>query len=216
MSRTPSETAEPSRARPLLGPALVVLAAVLVLVPGLGDTGVWTLGELPVLDRVLAQLGEPRAEMLRSPWLPDHLRAWAYAAAGRSDFGLRLPGALAGVGLVGLTLIAARRLGFAPCYAALAGCFALATPSLLAGARTALGNPTGELWISAAALALVAGLAGSREQGWGARLGLIGVGLACLVAAVASVGIVLGACLPLTVVALADLADSPSRWRSRR
>jgi hypothetical protein len=187
-------------------PVLVVLVlAVVVLLVGLGATGLWTQGELPVLDRTLAALGEPRSGLLRSPRLPDLLRTWAYAAMGRSDFGLRLPGALAGLGLVGLTMACARRLGWSPAWVALAGCFALASPMLLTGGRTVLGNPTGELWLSAASLSLIAAFDRTRNRATGTRvaLGLLGVG--CLAAAVASVGVVLGGCLPLTLVALAEV-----------
>ena len=61
MSGDPSENdARRDRALALLGPALVLLATAIVLLPALGDAGVWTLGELAVLDRTLAALGEPR------------------------------------------------------------------------------------------------------------------------------------------------------------
>ncbi|MFO7564483.1 MAG: hypothetical protein R6X02_17695 [Enhygromyxa sp.] len=194
---------------PRLVPALVLgavmLGAALLLLLGLGETGLWTRGELPILDRTLAALGEPRSQLERSPWLPDQLRTWAYVASGRSDFGLRLPGALAGLGLVGLTLTSARRLGWSPAWIALAGCFALAMPLLLSSSRTALGNPTGELWLSAGVLALAQAV-DPREPSRGGRVGLGLIGLACLGAAVASLGIVLGGCLPLTLVALIDVA----------
>jgi hypothetical protein len=180
----------------------VMLGATLILLVGLGQTGLWTRGELPILDRTLAALGEPRSNLERSPWLPDQLRTWAYAATGHSDLGVRLPGALAGVGLVALTLVTARRLGWSLAWIALAGCFALASPLLLASSRTTLGNATGELWISAAALALIhAATPASRH-----RIPLALLGLAALAAGVASLGIVLGGCLPLTLVALADVA----------
>lgn len=222
MSPSPEPSEPPQRTfvrwRAWLGPMLVMLLAALVLIPKLGATGLWTLGELPVLDRTLAALGEPRGDLVRSPWLPDQLRTLAYAASGRVDFGLRLPGALAGLGLVALALIAARRLGWSTVWVALAGCFALAMPGLLASSRTVLGNPSGELWVSAASLCLIAscdraGREGGRERGPGAglgqRLALAMIGLSCLLAAVASLGIVLGGCLPLVLVALADVARDP-------
>jgi hypothetical protein len=187
-------------------PPLMLAVAFAMLVPGLGATGLWTLGELPVLDRTLAALGEPRSNLTRSPWLPDQLRTWAYAATGNSDFGLRLPGALACVGLVGLCSSFARRLGWSNVWVALAGCFALAFPLLLASGRTVLGNPTGELWIAAASLALVTACDRSTAQRIGSRVVLASLGLACLLAAIASMGIVLGGCLPLVIVAVADVA----------
>lgn len=188
----------------------VMLGAALILLVGLGQTGLWTRGELPILDRTLAALGEPRSNLERSAWLPDRLRTWGYLATGRSDFGLRLPGALAGLGLVALTLATARRLGWSLAWIAMAGCFALAMPLLLASARTTLGNPTGELWLGAGALALVHAVdpsTASRNH----RIALALIGLACLAAAVASLGIVLGGCLPLTLVALVDVAREPDQ-----
>jgi hypothetical protein len=185
----------------------VMLGAALILLVGLGQTGLWTLGELPILDRTLAALGEPRSNLERSPWLPDQLRTWAYVVSGRSDLGVRLPGALAGLGLIALTLVTARRLGWSLVWIALAGCFALASPLLLASSRTTLGNPTGELWVSVAALALIAAANPSTRAR--VRIALASIGLAALAAAIASLGIVLGGCLPLTLVALADVARDP-------
>lgn len=180
---------------------LVLLIAVVVLLPGLGAAGLWSEGEIAVLDRSLAALGEPRSDMVRSPWLPDQLRTWSFAALGRSDLGLRLPGALAGLGLVGLSVLAGRRLGWSPVWAGVAGLFALATPLLLSGARTVLGNPTGELWSSAAVLACLAAVRG--EELSGARRWIVLVlGVACLGASIASLGIVLGGALPLVVIGL--------------
>jgi hypothetical protein len=194
--------------------ATVLLGAALVLLVGLGESGLWSVGELPILDRTLAALGEPRSELERSPWLPDFLRTRSYALLGASDFALRLPGALAGLGLVALTLLMARRLGWSLVWVALAGCFALALPLLLASSRTALGNPTGELWMSAAAWALVLAAdpttcSGDPSKARRVRLALAGLGFVCLAASVASLGIVLGGALPLTLVALADVARDP-------
>jgi hypothetical protein len=190
-------------------PTLMIAVALAMLLPSLGATGLWTLGELPVLDRTLAALGEPRSNLERSPWLPDQLRTVAYAATGRHDWSLRLPGALACAGLVGLSSMFARRLGWSSVWVALTGCFALAFPLLLASARTVLGNPTGELWITASALSLVSAADRSLKIGRISRVALAGVGAACWAAAVASMGIVLGGCLPLVLVAIADVAREP-------
>lgn len=207
----PTRLRPSTRLRPVIGALLLgalLLGAAGIMLLGLGQTGLWTLGELPILDRTLAALGEPRSDLVRSPWLPDQLRTWAYLATGRAELGLRLPGALAGFALVALTLVTAWRLGWDLAWIALAGCFALALPLVLASARTALGNPTGELWLSAAVLALLS--AGDRNtSSLRARVGLGLLGFACLGAAVASLGIILGACLPLTLVALADIARDP-------
>ncbi|KIG15134.1 hypothetical protein DB30_05834 [Enhygromyxa salina] len=214
MTQRQDASEPPQRKIAWLGPVLVWGIAALVLLSQLGATGLWTLGELPVLDRTLAALGEPRSELTRSPWLPDQLRTFVYAASGRVDAGLRLPGALAGLGLVALALVSARRLGWSSAWVALAGCFALAMPGLLASSRTVLGNPTGELWLSAASLCLIASCDRARRGaergsglGWRIAFGLLG--LSCLVAAVASLGVVLGGCLPLVLVALADVARDP-------
>lgn len=196
----------------------VCLLAALLLLPGLGARGLWSEGELTILDRTLAALGEPRSELERSPWLPDALRTWCYAKFGRSDVGLRLPGALASLGLVTLTFVCARRLGWALRWSALAGVVALGLPLLLVGGRTALGNPTGEFWMTGSVLATVTALnVDARvETPLAARVGLGLVGLACLAASVASLGLMLGGCLPLTLIAFAELGprshepDSPA------
>ena len=201
----------------IVGP--MILAALLLL-PGLGEFGLATRGEVPVLDRTLAALGVPRADLDRSPWLPDALRTWTFAASGQHDWGLRIPGALAAIGLVGLTSAWARRLGWtgdlrkpgAITHALLPPLFALALPLLLTSGRTALGDPSGELWVSAAPLALLEAFDQSRTRARLGRAGLALLGLVLLVAGAASLGIVLGTCLPLMIVALAD--SGPGRERS--
>ncbi|NVB40725.1 hypothetical protein G6O69_22995 [Pseudenhygromyxa sp. WMMC2535] len=199
------------RAQRLVLLGLLALAA-LVLFPGLGATGLWSEGELPILDRSLAALGEPRSDLVRSPWLPDALRTWAFSLWS-TDAGLRLPGALAGVGLVALTGLCARAMGWSARWVAVSGCAALALPLLLVGARTVLGAATGELWMSAGVLAALAAVdrspaAATRKPG--VRLGLGLLALACLLASTASLGIVLGGALPLLLIALADLPRAGS------
>ena len=78
-----------------------MLAAAAVLLPGLGEHGLWTDAELPVLDRAQAALGEARSGLVRSPWLPDLLRTRGYALLGGAT-GLRLPHALAAMALVAM------------------------------------------------------------------------------------------------------------------
>ncbi|MFV8752969.1 hypothetical protein ACNOYE_20680 [Nannocystaceae bacterium ST9] len=198
-----------------------MLVAALLLLPGLGEFGLATRGEVPVLDRTLAALGVPRAELERNPWLPDALRTWCFAAFGEHDWSLRIPGALAVIGLVGLTGAWARRLGWTGdlrragsiTHALLPPLFALALPLLLASGRTVLGEPIGELWVSAAPLALLEAFDRRRERSPIGRAGFALLGLALLLAGVASLGIVLGACLPLAIVALAD-SGSGERERS--
>ena len=92
VSRGSSE-ARPGREAWIAGLVGTAVAAA-IIIPGLDLHGLWSEGELAVLDRARAALGEPLSELERSPWLPDELRTRAYAAIG-GDFGLRLPGALA-------------------------------------------------------------------------------------------------------------------------
>ncbi len=201
----------------VLGP--MVLAALLLL-PGLGEFGLATRGEIPILDRTLAALGVPRAELERNPWLPDALRTWTFAAVGQHDWGLRIPGALAAIGLVGLTGAWARRLGWTGdlrrpgsiTHALLPPLFALALPVLLASGRTALGEPIGEFWVSAAPLALLAAFDVRSDRSRLGRAGFLLLGLALLAAGAASLGIVIGTCLPLTIVALAAAGRERSNF----
>lgn len=191
--------------------ALPLLFACLLLLPTLGEFGLATRGEIAVLDRTLAELGVPRAELERRPWLPDQLRTWSFVAFGERDVGLRVPGALAAIGLVALAGLWARRLGLAggrgrvaSLHTLIPPLVALALPLLLASARTALGDPTGELWVAAAPLCLLEAGDRRRPRGLALRIGLGLLGLALLAAAIASLGIVIGGCLPLAIVALAD------------
>lgn len=186
-----------------------MLIAALLLLPGLGEFGLATRGEIPALDRALAELGVPRSGLIRSPWLPDRLRSWCFAAFEQRDWALRIPGALAAIGLVGLAAAWGRRLGWSLPLALLPPAFALALPLLVVSGRTVLGNPTGELWVSAAPLVLLEAADRSRRRSPLARVALLGLGVVLIVAAVASLGIVLGGCLPLALVALADVARAP-------
>jgi hypothetical protein len=209
-------SSDPSaRTRKWIALALIggpMILAALLLLPGLGEFGLATHGEVPVLDRTLAALGVPRADLERHPWLPDALRTWTFALFGEHDWGLRIPHALAAIGLVGLTSAWARRLGWVGdprhpgsiTHALLPPLFALALPLLLASGRMAVGDPMGELWVSAAPLALLEAFDRKRERARLGRVGLTLLGLALLVAGAASLGIVIGTCLPLLIVALAD------------
>ncbi|GEM_PF-1207409 len=205
----------------ILGVVVAVLAGILLL-PGLGDMGLWSEGEMAVFDRVAAAMGEPRAELTRSAWLPDALRTWSYTHLGSNDFSLRLPSALAGITLVLLTFVCARRLGWSLRWVGTACGFALALPLLLVSARTMLGQASGELWMTGAVLALVAALdvsptnPGARfgARSLAVRLGLGLTGATCLAASVASTGLLMGGCLPLAVIALAELAPVRGRGRS--
>jgi hypothetical protein len=212
-----------ARIRKRLGVALIagpMLLAALLLLSGLGQFGLATHGEVPVLDRTLAALGVPRADLERNPWLPDALRTWTFALFGERDWGLRIPHALAAVGLVGLTCAWARRLGWTAdtrksgsiVRALLPPLFALALPMLLVSGRMAVGEPIGELWVSAAPLALLEAFDRGRERSRLGRAGLAVLGVLLLAVGAASLGIVIGTTLPLLIVALAD--TGPGRERN--
>ena len=108
-------------------PCLAWCIGILVLLPGLGDPGVATDLELPVLDRARAALGAPLTGLERSPWLPDQLRTQAWSLFG-SALGARLPHALASAGILALTVALARTRGLGMWTATLAGAFAFAFP----------------------------------------------------------------------------------------
>ncbi len=197
----------------------VALVGVLFFVPGLGELGLWSDGELAVFDRSRAALGEPLRGLERRPWLPDALRTLGLASLG-PELGLRLPGAIAGAMLAGLAAGLARRRGAAPPIAMLAGLFVLAFPGVMSGARTALGNPIGEL---VATLAIVVGAAATRHgrrrdlatrhgrrRDLALALALLALALAAL--AVSALGLILGAAVPAAAVALAHGPDEDRPW----
>jgi len=194
----PAPRTSSARSAWLLG-GLSSLAAALVLVPGFRAHGLWSTGEIAVLQRAQAALGAALGGLERAPSLPDALRTRALALTGDAA-AIRLPGALASALLVGLAVILARRLGAPPRFALLAGGFALAAPLLQTQARLALGNPVGELTATLAALLGAAALAQVRRR---PALLLALAALAALVLASASAGLFFGALLPLVAIALA-------------
>ena len=194
----PAQRFAPLRSAWVLG-GLATLAAGLVLVPGYRAHGLWSTGEIAVLQRVQAALGAALGGLERASPLPDALRTQALALSG-DPAAIRLPGALAAALLVGLAVALARRLGAPPRFALLAGGFALATPLLQSQARLALGNPVGELTATLAALLGAAALAHPRR---GPALALALAALASAALAFASCGLLLGVLLPFVAVALA-------------
>lgn len=183
---------------------LAAIAAALILLPGLGDHGVWTEGELPVLDRSRAALGTALTGLVRSPWLPDLLRTRAYAALG--DFGLRLPHAISVAALVGIATFLVRRRGGSPAIALLAGALALTFPLSIHSGRLALGDPIGELL---GVVFVLAAHGATKAQGRG-RLLAAALALVALPLCIAAIGLVLGGALPLAVFA-ASLPQKASR-----
>lgn len=198
----------PSLRSPLALAALAGAVAALVLVPGHGAHGLWSVGEIGALQRAQAALGAALSGLERSPWLPDALRTQALAWSDDPE-AIRLPGAIAASALVALSAGLARALGFTPVHSLLAGAFALAFPLTLTHGRLALGNPVGELLATAAALLLAAALPASRPRA--ALLAL--AGLAAVALSVTASGLWLGAVLPLLAAALwspARASDDPT------
>ena len=189
--------------------ALAMLAAAAVLLPGLGEHGLWTDAELPVLDRAQAALGEARSGLVRSPWLPDLLRTRGYALLGGAT-GLRLPHALAAMALVAMSVGLCRMRGASAGTSLLAGAFALAFPMLATVGRTAIGNPIGE---ALGVAAVLAGLLAMRRPGRARALLLGGAAVGALVLAVASAGLALGGAVPLGALAVAATLDRPGSRR---
>ncbi len=202
----PAQRTSAARSAWVLG-GLSSLAAALLLVPGFRAHGLWSTGEIAVLQRAQAALGAALGGLQRAPSLPDALRTQALALSGDAA-AIRLPGALASALLVGLAVALARRLGASPGFALLAGGFALATPLLQSQAHLALGNPVGELTATLAALLGAAALARPRRAG---ALLLALAALASLLLASASAGLFFGALLPLVAIALA-WPHGPARW----
>lgn len=196
--------------RPCVRLSLVAAAVVLITLawwlPSLGDAGLWSSVETPILDRARAALGESVHGLERSPWLPDALRTASYAGL-PSALGLRLPhtvftGAL--LALVATTTWAWTR---SAALAAAATLAAAAMPQVTLGGHTALGNPFLEVFVS---LATLAGLAAMGPAPRGKPLFALVAVLAC-VAAVSSGGLLVGAGLPLFVLAIAPSATR-GRW----
>jgi len=182
---------------------LAALVAAVVLLPGLGEHGLWTEAELPVLDRVQAALGEARSGLVRSPWLPDLLRTRGYALVG-GETGLRLLHALAAIALVAMTVGLCRMREASVGSSLLAGAFALAFPMLTTVGRTAIGNPVGEAFGVATVLAGLVALSATGR----ARALLFATAAAGLLAlTVASAGLALGGAVPLGALAVAATLD---------
>ena len=176
--------------------------------PGLGDPGLWSEGELPVFDRARAALGAALSGLERSPPLPDLLRTRGVALFG-GELGLRLPHALAASAVVGLAVGWIRAQGRSVALSLLGGAVALSLPMLSLSARTAMGNPFAELFGVLAVLSL--GRAVQTRTPRTQRATASVVAIASLGAGVASCGLLLGAALPLTVVALLPGASTRVR-----
>ncbi len=178
--------------------AIAAMVAFAMLVPGIGEPGLWSDGELPALDRVLAALGEAKTGLLRSPPLPDWLRTRSWSLFG-NEAGLRLPHALAVVVIVAGTAALAARRGASRMLAVIAGLVALSMPALALGGRTAIGDPFAEAF---AVVAILAALAAVDAEARARKLALAVASAAAVLAAIASAGLVLGGCLPLFAIAL--------------
>lgn len=191
--------------------ALAALAAALMLLPGLGDHGLWSDAELPAFDRVQAALGAALSDLERSPWLPDLLRTRAYARL-EDAAGLRLPNALAAIALVAMAAGLARMRGASARIGLLAGGFALAFPMLAIAGRTTLGDPVGEaLGVAAVLAGMVALRTPSRPRAL--LMSLISASLVAL--SVTSAGLALGGTVPLAVLAVIATERSVATSRAR-
>ncbi|MGH1348116.1 MAG: hypothetical protein ACRBN8_41555 [Nannocystales bacterium] len=166
---------------------------------GLDSTGLWSDAELPVFDRARAALGDALSGLERSPPLPDRIRARGVGALGGA-LGLRLPHALAAAAIVGLAIGWIRSLGRSLGLSLLGGAVVLSVPMLSLSARTALGNPIAELMSVVAVLSLWG--AARQESSNLSRAVSAASALLALGGGVASCGLLLGAGLPLAVVAL--------------
>ena len=185
-----------------LGLGGFVLALVLLL-PGLDAYGFWSEAELPILDRTRAALGAALSGLLRSPWLPDAVRSKSFAMF-EGEFGLRLPHAVAGAVLAGFAVGWARRSGAGVLGSLCAGAFALSFPVLAVCSRTVIGNPIGELMT---VVTVAAGLAALRSDSVSRAAIWATVGAGGLALSITSLGIVLGATIPLGALAVADHGD---------
>ncbi len=177
---------------------LFTLISALLLIPGLSDYGLGSTTELPIFDHARALMGETVAEVERMPWLPSWARAWSIALVD-SMAALRLPGAIAVSGTIGLTVWIARARGANTQTALLAGAFALSFPGLIQQARSAVGNPVGEFFST---LAVAAGVFAVCQQGVTRRLLGVTACAAALLLATLSAGVVLGALIPVIALAL--------------
>lgn len=184
--------------RPATLAVLTGLLAALALIPGHAAHGLWSSGEIPVLQRAQAVLGASLSGLERAPVLPDLLRTQALALSG-DPAAIRLPGAIATSGLVALAALLTRVLGFPARVALLAGGFALAFPLSLSQGRLALGNPVGELLAALTALLFAAALTAPRRA---RALAFALAGLLALALSLGASGLWLGVVLPLVAAAL--------------
>ena len=198
--------------RPWLVGFLGFLAALALVLPGLGSSGFWSEGELPVLWRSTAALGEPHSDLVRSPWLPDFVRTQSYRLLDAFDpeLALRLPHAFAVAALAGMAAGLARQWGASVSTALLAAGLVLAFPGNAMASRTALGNPMAEASIAGA---IVMGCLATTVRPAAHRWLVAAGALLLLAAAVASAGLLLGATVPLLAVAAYVDATRP-RLRS--
>ncbi len=187
------------------------------MVPGFRGHGLWSVGEVAVLQRAQAALGAALSGLERAPWLLDATRAQALAWTGDAA-AIRLVGAVAVAALVGLAVWLARRLGASPGYALLAGGFVLVFPVQQSHARLAVGNPVGEL---VATLAVVLGVLAIAAAG---RARAVILAVACVLALILGLlgaGLLAGVVLPLLVMllawphGLAEPGTAPSLTRRR-
>jgi hypothetical protein len=184
--------------RPWLLFVLVICVSLLITLPTLGELGLLSQAEIPAWKRARAANGAQLDGLLRSPALPDWLRAKSFALAG-AEWGLRLPSvfshALAGV----LTLGLARRLGFGWSSALLAPLFLWAFPMVGLVSRAAESPVVAECFIAAAILAGLQAEDDRRTR----QLGGLVLALLAAAAATASTGLAWGMAIPCLALGVA-------------
>jgi len=204
----------PAFSRSAIWGVAAALCAFVLLYLNLDALGLWSKADFPILNRSRGALGESLEGLAAHPWLPDRLRTWGLETVG-GDLGIRIPGALAAAALVGAATGWTHRSGCGPLQSILAGGFALSFPVLQVSGSTLQGNPIGELAVATAILAGIGAFNRRCSRNWPARVALCGLAFAGLAAAVLSLGIFLGAALPLTILALCrgvtvDIGKIPS------
>ncbi len=210
MSEAPLEaTAPPSPPRWEFALAFALLAG-LIAGLGLADQGLLSELELPVWDRARAANGEPLDGLLRQPWLPERLRALAFARFG-PELGLRLPGLLATALTAGCVVWLAQRIFERRTPTLAAGFFYLAYLVVGAQANFAAGEAVLEACIASFFVAALHAHAPTTRKG--PRLLSLMIAALALAGAVGSGGIVLGLAMPLGVLALAGPLGLSTRAR---
>jgi hypothetical protein len=207
-------------------PAVSLLLALLVLLPGIGNYGLWDPHEIGVADqaRELATSGKYAAVYAQMPPLETWLIAASVKLLGPSEFGARLPLVLLGALTCLATCLCGLRLGRPR--AGLFGALVLLSSPLFVFQSRQLTSDIGALAGPAVAMLGLIGLAWPQSQGRGAprwALDSLCTVAGLLLGHLAS-GLLLGVLVPVATVACALLAarvggitddtEAPSRGKT--